>query len=149
MLSLTTTPAHWFTLPIEEEEGLQRQIREALHYSRLNANPTANPTANTYVGPVPSDAYEAGFTVERLTEGRQRFKVWCTSDDDRANTGWYEAASGGYTPLEHENYFGPGIALASMGEAAKLMFRIYGVGIAFCVAMAWAWRRRRISPIKR
>lgn len=53
----------------------------------------------------------ANYEVKEVAKGRQALKVDFTWDDDRVNTGWYEATDKEIFPKYHQFYFGPEISL--------------------------------------
>ena len=56
----------------------------------------------------PEDCFSCGFIVQKQNSNRQSLKVSYMWDDDRPNTGWYEATDKEIFPRYHETFFGPG-----------------------------------------
>jgi nitrate reductase NapE component len=77
-----------------------------------------------------------GFEVEDLGNGRQRFEVSGTWDDDRVNKGWYETDGQTIEAQRYVVYFGPGIALMYSPI-------IVIASLGFWAFAMWLWERRR------
>lgn len=84
---LAKNPRHTFLVPLGEEERLRQEL------SRL-------PTAETGSKP-----FSVSFSVNRLSDGRQSFKVEYDLYDDLTNVGWYEATDKNIFP-KYRKYHG-------------------------------------------
>lgn len=113
---LENHPEFSYLVPPGQEEVLNSQLRGR---SRAGRNP---PDFNAESG----DPWQAHFRVEQLSEGRQNLEVFSTWDDDRMNTGWYEATDKDILPQYHSSYFGPGTGF----NAFFLTALVWGVGYA-------------------
>jgi len=112
-----------FLVPAEKYELFREQIKSK---TRARQNPD-------------SEIWEANFTMETIASDRQKFVVFATWDDDRQNTGEYEATDKELFPKYHKVYFGPGKVFVTFPIALLLTAGLWSVlGTAI-----WFWRRRR------
>lgn len=112
-----------FLVPAEKYELFREQIKSN---TRARQNPNSN-------------VWDANFRTEAVALDRQKFVVYATWDDDRENTGEYEATDKELFPKYHKVYFGPGKVFVTFPTALLLTAGLWSVlGI-----VAWYWRRKR------
>jgi hypothetical protein len=112
-----------FLIPPKKYELFREQIKSNTR-ARLNPN---------------SNIWDANFTMEAVALERQKFVVYATWDDDRENTGEYEATDKELFPRYHKVYFGPGKVFITFPVALLLTTGLWGVlGV-----VAWYWKRKR------
>ncbi len=95
---LRKTPGWSFTVPEGKDEYLNAQLAaqtEAIWHAWGNGCPFG----------------AGGFRVERLPDGKQRFVVDGSWDDDRVSRGWYVADARHFYPRSYLWYFGPGLCM--------------------------------------
>jgi hypothetical protein len=73
------------------------------------------------------DCFSAGFAIEKQTSERQSLKVWYMWDDDRPNTGWYEATEKEIFPMYRETFFWPGLLMIEFFVTLLLTFILWKV----------------------
>jgi hypothetical protein len=78
-----------FLVPAEKYELFQERIKSN---TRAGQNPNSN-------------IWDANLTMEAIASDRQKFVVYATWDDDRENTGEYEASDKEIFPKYHKVYF--------------------------------------------
>lgn len=88
------------------------------------------------------DPWWAYFEAKRLSDERQYLEVYHTWDDDRDNTGWYEATANEIYPKYHQHYFGPSVVLLMVPVSFLITCALW---IAFVLVLKL--RRRRL-PVK-
>ena len=68
--------------------------------------------------------WEAHVTVEKSENGKQTIRFFETWDDDRMNTGWYEARDKTFAPQKYLFYFGPSASTPAGFYAFVLLFAL-------------------------
>jgi hypothetical protein len=111
-----------FLVPAEKYKSFQEQINSD---TRAGANPY-------------SKIWDANFKMESLAPDREKFVVYATWDDDRENTGEYEATDKEVFPKYQTVYFGPGKALLTLPFALLLTAALWII----LAAADWLWRRK-------
>ena len=112
-----------FLVPAEKYEVFREQIKTN---TRVRQNPNSN-------------IWDANFTMEATASNRQKFVVFATWDDDRENTGEYEATDKELLPKYHKVYFGPGKVFVTFPVALGLTAGLWSIlGTAI-----WFWRRKK------
>lgn len=92
-----TNPGSSFVIPDDMENFLRKQVQENVRAKSNDFDESS------------SIPWSASFRVESRSQGQQVIEAQCTWDDDRVNTGWYEATANGFRPLAYQRFFGPGL----------------------------------------
>ena len=86
-----------FVIPPDMENLLRKQVEQNVRGGSNNFDESS------------SLPWSASFRVESGSPEKQVIEAQCTWDDDRVNTGRYEATANGFRPLAYQRFFGPGL----------------------------------------
>jgi hypothetical protein len=116
-----------FLVPVDKYELFQEQIKSNTR-AQLNLDRSRSELP-----------WDANFRMEAIASDRQKFVVYATWDDDRENTGEYEATDKELFPKYHKVYFGPGKVFVTFPIALLFTAGLWSV----LGAVVWYWRQKR------
>jgi len=112
-----------YLVPQERQETCAAQVRARTRARERPAN----------VDRTTDEPWDAWYKVKQISRTRQAFEVFCTGDDDYMNRSWYEATDDNLFPIQHQFYFGPGLAMQALPASLLQSLLIW-------VPLLWGYR---------